>query len=69
MTTQTDKRWIVTSTWGEHHVLAPDEGTAEKRAEDQLAFEGYADPANMINDGLTREHNPEVDDQWEGDAP
>jgi hypothetical protein len=60
------KRFVVTSTWGQHHVLAHNEYEAEEAAEDQLRVQGYPDPYVMINDGMTEEYSRDYHGEWVG---
>lgn len=63
----TQKRWVVTSTWGQHYLMAEDEQGAEESAENDLREQGYGDPANMILDGLTQEYDSDFHGEWAGE--
>jgi hypothetical protein len=59
-------RYVVTSTWGQHHVVADSEEEAEEAAVEELR-PMYANPDNMINDGMTEEYDPEWHGGWQGE--
>lgn len=64
----TQKRWVITSTWGQHHIAAEDEQSAEELAETFLENQGYTDPSNMILDGLTEPYDYDAHGDWDGDS-
>jgi len=59
-----DKRWDITSTWGQHHILAPDAYAAEEQAEEDLEQMGHGDA--KILDGLTERWSSNAHGEWEG---
>lgn len=52
------KRFVVVSTWGQHHILALNEDDAMEAIED----EGY-----HVNDGMTQEYDPDYHGAWEAE--
>jgi len=61
--TNKEQRWVVTSTWGQHYVLAESEGEAEEKAQDELTRQGA--PDEKILDGMTEEWSLEGFGEWE----
>jgi hypothetical protein len=58
-----ENRWVVTSTWGQQHIVAADETDAEEAAEVALQEMRHGDA--QILDGLTVEWDERTHGPWE----